>query len=234
MKTGKERKKKRMKIRFKNSEKTYDGSINRIAQNMLIVLTETKPKNPDTAEIEVLTDDGNVIAKYEGFETVYRVVDEGMILSNDGTVFAEQPAQDPDIDQIRNSKLAEVSSRCESTIFAGVDVTLSDGSKEHISLTEKDQINLFGKQAQIAAGATQCEYHEDGKLCKYYSVEDMTAIITAATQFVSYHTTYCNSLNAWIKGADTIEALNGIYYGAVIPERFKSQVLKDYEAAMGA
>lgn len=234
MKTGKERKKRSMKIRFKNSEKTYDGSINRIAQNMLIVRTETKPKNPDTDEIEVLADDGNVIAKYEGFETVYRVVDEGMILSNDGTVFAEQQSQDPDIDQIRNSKLAEVSNRCESTIFAGVEVTLSDGSKEHISLTEKDQINLFGKQAQIAAGATQCEYHEDGQLCKYYSAEDMTKIIETAMKFVSYHTTYCNSMNAWIKGAKTAEEIEAIQYGAAIPDKYKSQVLKDYEVAMGA
>ena len=127
-----------------------------------------------------------------------------------------------------------MSNRCESTIFAGVDVTLSDGTTEHISLTEKDQINLFGKQSQLAAGVAKLEYHEDGQLCKYYSAEDMTAIITAAMQFVSYHTTYCNSLNAWIKGAESVEELSGIYYGAQIPDKYKSEVLKDYEAAQKA
>ena len=96
-----------MKIRFKDSDKTYEGSVKKIAQNMLLVQTETEAKNPNTAEIEVLTESGNVIAKYEGFETVYKEVEEGMILSNDGTVFVEQPAQDPDVEQIRSGKLAE-------------------------------------------------------------------------------------------------------------------------------
>lgn len=234
LKNGKERKKRSMKIRFKDSDKTYEGSVKKIAQNMLLVQTETEAKNPNTAEIKVLTESGNVIAKYEGFETVYKKVEEGMILSNDGTVFVEQPAQDPDAEQIRSGKLAEISNRCESTIFAGVDVVLTDGSKEHISLTEKDQINLFGKKAQLAAGATQLEYHEDGQLCKYYSAEDMTKIIETAMKFVSYHTTYCNSMNAWIKGAKTAEEIEAIQYGAAIPDKYKSQVLKDYEAAMGA
>lgn len=234
LKASKERKKTSMKIRFKDSETTYEGSVKRIAQNMLLVQTETKAKNPNTAEIEVLTDSGNVIAKYKGFETVYKEVEAGTLLSNDGTVFVEQPQEEPNVEQIRSGKLAEVSNRCESMIFAGVDVTLADGTKEHISLTEKDQINLFGKQAQLAAGATQLEYHEDGQLCKYYSAEDMTAIIATATQFVSYHTTYCNSLNAWIKGAGTADEIEAIQYGATIPDKYKSQVLKDYEAAMGA
>ena len=89
---------------------------------MLLVQTETKAKDQNMAEIEVLTEYGNVIARYEGFETVYKELDDGMILSNDGTVYVEQPEQKPDVDQIRIAKLAEVSSRCESTIFEGVAV----------------------------------------------------------------------------------------------------------------
>ena len=219
---------------IKYMDDTFDGSVKKIAQNMLLVQTETKAKDQNMAEIEVLTEYGNVIARYEGFETVYKELDDGMILSNDGTVYVEQPEQKPDVDQIRIAKLAEVSSRCESTIFEGVDVELTDGSVEHVSLTEKDQINLFGKQSQLAAGATQLEYHEDGKLCKYYSAEDMTKIIEAAMKFVSYHTTYCNSINAWIKGAQTAEEIEAIQYGAQIPDEYKSKVLKDYETAMGA
>ena len=62
----------------------------------------------------------------------------------------------------------------------------------------------------------------------------MQAIITAAMQHVSYHTTYCNSLNMWIAGATTTEELNTIFYGADIPEEYQSQVLKDYlNAIMG-
>lgn len=53
-------------------------------------------------------------------------------------------------------------------------------------------------------------------------------------KFVSYHTTYCNSINAWIKGAQTAEEIEAIQYGAQIPDKYKSKVLKDYETAMGA
>ena len=84
----------------------------------------------------------------------------------------------------------------------------------------------------MAAGVEQLEYHQDGYPCRYYSAEEMTAIITAAMQHVSYHTTYCNSLNMWIADAATMEELNTIFYGADIPKGYQSEVLKDYLTAM--
>ena len=99
---------------------------------------------------------------------------------------------------------------------------------EHFSLETNDQINLFGKQYQLANGAEFVEYHRDGYPCKYYSAEDMMKIITAAMEWVSYHTTYCNALNMWIAGASSKDEVNAIYYGADIPEEYQSEVLKDY------
>lgn len=224
------------RIRFKGSETIFEGKISRTAHNMLHVQLSDKSaaKGVDTSEIEVLTAQGKTIAKYAGFSTVFSETDNGFVLSNDGTVYTEHEEPAEDIEAIRTAKLAEVSNRCESTIFAGTDVQLSDGSVEHISLTEKDQLNLFGKQAQLAAGATQCEYHEDGQLCKYYSAEDMKIMTETALKYVSFHTTYCNSLNAWIKGTDDAEEIKAIQYGDEIPAKFKSEVLKDYEAAQNA
>lgn len=43
-----------------------------------------------------------------------------------------------------------------------------------------------------------------------------------------------NSINAWIKGTQTAEEIEAIQYGAQIPDKYKSKVLKDYETAMGA
>lgn len=220
-----------MKVRFRGNETIFEGCVKRIAQNLILVQTEEQTKTQDTETIEVV-ENGKVTAKYEGFTTPYRETRKGMIFSNDGTVYAEQDETVQDTEQLRMAKLAEVSCRCETTIFSGIDITLADGSKEHISLTEKDQINLFGKQSQLAAGEKRLEYHEDGKLCRYYSAEDMKIIIEAAMKFVSYHTTYCNSLNAWIKDAKTVKELEGIRYGAEIPDRYKSEVLKNYEMEM--
>lgn len=130
--------------------------------------------------------------------------------------------------EFKTAKKQEISQACEQIIYAGISVTLADGTVEHFALTEHDQLNLFGKQAQLAAGAEQLEYHSDGKPCRYYSAADMQTIIAAAMQHVSYHTTYCNALNMWVAGCETAEELQQIYYGADVPEQYQSEVLKAY------
>lgn len=104
--------------------------------------------------------------------------------------------------------------------------------KKHFSLTTEDQLNLFGKQVQLASGAEQFEYHADGEKCIYFSKEDMTKIIEAAMSFVSYHTTYCNSMYTWIASVGTKEDLDAITYGTEIPEEYQSDVLKTYISMM--
>lgn len=130
--------------------------------------------------------------------------------------------------EFKTAKKQEISQACEQIIYAGISVTLADGTVEHFALTEHDQLNLFGKQAQLVAGAEQLEYHSDGKPCRYYSAADMQTIIAAAMQHVSYHTTYCNALNMWVAGCETAEELQQIYYGADVPEQYQSEVLKTY------
>ena len=133
----------------------------------------------------------------------------------------------PTLEEVKAQKKAEISAACENTIHSGIDVKIGE-NWEHFSLETNDQINLFGKQYQLANGAQFVEYHRDGYPCKYYSAEDMMKIITAAMEWVSYHTTYCNALNMWIAGAESKDEVNTIYYGADIPEEHQSEVLKDY------
>lgn len=134
---------------------------------------------------------------------------------------------DYDLEQIRTLKKSEISDSCENTIYNGIDVEMSTGT-QHFSLTEKDQINIFGLQATIESGETQIEYHSDGNPCKYYSVEDIQKLIVAAMSFVKYHTTYCNSLNVWINEETNAQTISEMYYGMDIPEEHQSEVLKDY------
>lgn len=137
----------------------------------------------------------------------------------------------PDVlENIKSLKLKEISDKCEETIYAGVDVEMTDGV-HHFSLTEKDQLNMFGLQAKISAGQTALEYHADGQPCKYYSVEDIQKLITAAMTLVSYNTTYCNSLNMWIKAETDSAVIENIYYGIDIPEKYQSDVLKKYTSS---
>lgn len=143
-------------------------------------------------------------------------------------VVAPEEKKPETLEEYKAAKKQEISQACEQIIYAGISVTLADGTVEHFALTEHDQLNLFGKQAQLATGAEQLEYHSDGKPCRYYSATDMQTIIAAAMQHVSYHTTYCNALNMWVAGCETADELQQIYYGVDVPEQYQSEVLKAY------
>lgn len=173
--------------------------------------------------------------KYQEYTTIYRRMDDGsIILSNDGRVWTPppppEPAPDPEpptLEEVRAKKRQEISTTCEQIIYSGVTVMLPSGS-EHFSLTEKDQLNLLRKRDQIVSGVEQLEYHQDGHPFRYYTVDEMQNIIATAMEHVSYHTVYCNSLNMWIAGTESINEVQEIYYGANIPEKYQSKVLKDH------
>lgn len=147
--------------------------------------------------------------------------------NSEGPVEPPEPFE-PSLEELKAAKRREISATCEQLIYAGVDVTLADKSVGHFSLSEHDQINLFGKQIQVTAGMEKIEYHADGQPCRYYSKEDMQTIITAAMWHVSYHTTYCNALNIWIAGIEHAEDLETVSYGVEVPEAYQSDVLKAY------
>lgn len=141
--------------------------------------------------------------------------------------------EDLSLEDARKAKYQEIASACEQTIYSGVDVSTSSGV-EHFSLTEKDQINLFGKKMQLLAGEEKLEYHEDGQPCKYFSAADMQNIVDRAMFFVSYNTTYCNAMNMWIKSITKPGDFEQIRWGVKIPEEFQNEVLKDYMKAIAS
>lgn len=226
-----------MQILFLNMDSPVTGNVKKISEHVVQV-TGVEQNLSGFHLVKIINDTLQVFGKYEGFTTLYRTIEGGFQLSNDGSVYVEpEPVPEPEpyeptLDELKQQKINEVSSICKETIYAGVDVELPTGSTEHFSLKEEDQINLFGKQAQITAGVTQLEYHQDGHPCRYYTVEEMTAIITAAMQYVSYHTTYCNSLYTWINAVEEKEELEKITYGASIPAEYQSEVLKTYLLSM--
>lgn len=188
-------------------------------------------------DIQIYTAGGIPCSTLYGYETVYKQEDRIVYLSNDGSIYVPlappEPIPEPEpyvptLEEVKAAKKAEISAVCEQVIYSGFDVTLSDGALYHFSLTIKDQINLFGKQAQLAAGAEKVEYHADGYSCRYYSAADMQDIIEAAMWYVNYHTTYCNALNMWIGGCETKEEVQEIFYGADVPEEYRSEVLNAY------
>ena len=226
------------KIKLSGSDRTYEiRSIIPTAEHVLQIIFADAVPEVWGGDIELYTAGDILATTLTGWNTVYRDEGQTIYLSDDGSVYVP-PADpkpvtppepyEPTLAELQAAKKWEIRQACEQIIYAGISVTLADGAVEHFALTEHDQLNLFGKQAQLAAGAEQLEYHSDGRPCRYYSAADMQSIIAAAMQHVSYHTTYCNALNMWVVGCETAEELQQIFYGADVPEQYQSEVLKAY------
>ena len=123
----------------------------------------------------------------------------------------------------------------QQTIENGFNATLTDGTVEHFTLTEHDQTSLLGLVGQVQMGVEEIPWHtsDHDEHCKYYSNADMNIITTMATAYVTYHVTYFRDLRIYInKGLNTKEEVEAVEYGIIIPEEYKSEVLKDLESQM--
>lgn len=139
----------------------------------------------------------------------------------------------PPLEAVQAAKLAELSAVCNAVITAGCDVVLSDGSSGHISLTAEDQINLTNAAATVEGGAETYPYHLDGKLCALYPAADILAMGRAATAHKLYHTTYYNHLAAWVRRCEASEEVQGVTYGADLPDDLAAHMAGVLAAAGG-
>ena len=136
------------------------------------------------------------------------------------------PNQEITVEYVRNAKVAEMNMMCTNLIQKGFDVELSDGNSHHFSLTEQDQLNLITLSTMVASGETAIPYHADSEPCKFYPVDDITAILNAATSWKTYQVTYNNSLKTYINSLDKITEISAITYGMDIPVDYQSDVLR--------
>lgn len=134
------------------------------------------------------------------------------------TSFVPLEPPEPEVEEVVPNIEAEISMACKQAIYLGFDMELTEGEPSHFSLTENDQINLSTAYATVEAGAEGYPYHADGELCRLFSAQEIGKISEKATAHKLYHTTYCNHLLTWARRAETVEELEGIYYGAQLPD----------------
>lgn len=165
--------------------------------------------------------------EYEALVKAIETKEEVVVKPPEEITSEETIPEDVSVEFVRDMKIAEMSIACNSAIESGFDTVLSDGNVYHFSLTTQDQINLLSLSTMIANGMTSIPYHADGALCTYYSVQDMMQIITTATQYKTYHTSYFNSLRNWVNAMTEISEIYGVSYGVTVPEEYCSVVLSE-------
>lgn len=178
----------------------------------------------DISVVKLYSDDNMFLTEYVLDDYDIKIEDSSLSLCNKAT-----------LEEAKKAKIEHLDSTCENTIYAGTDVTLTDGSVEHFTLDAKDQLDLSGIGLQLLQGAEQIAWHKDDETesCKFYSAADGAAIIQTLTMFRTYHITYFRDLRIYVNSLTDADDVNTIEYGSVIPDEYKSDVLKSIEAQMG-
>lgn len=223
-------------LRYLEEETNYEIEFKKLSKNVVEIIgdfpIQTKGFTLSRLEYEDNWD-------YSKFTTIYKELDNGAQFSNDESVYVEPEVVKPEIiepslEEVQEAKVVEMNNTQQEVIQQGVDVTLTDGTVEHFTLTEHDQTSLMGLQTQVAQGLEQIPWHtsDQGEHCKYYSNADMALITQKALEYVTYHVTYFRDLRIYIRSLETKDEVNAIYYGIDIPEQYQSEVLADMYASM--
>lgn len=223
-------------ILFLDQKTPAKAQVKRLSEHTIIVITDAAI---NTSGFSLITDEGDVYGSYEDYTTVYKIIEGGFILSNDGSVYVEpEPVPEPEpyvptLEEVQEAKVNEMNQKQQEVIAAGIDVTLASGAIEHFTLTQYDQQSLMGLQSQVAAGVELIPWHNSNEEehCKFYSNIDMKLIVDAAMKHVTYHVTYFRDLRIYIRAMQTKEEVAEVVYGMPIPAEYQSEVIQVMEAS---
>ena len=135
------------------------------------------------------------------------------------------------VDSVKAEKIAEIKKDCEEYIYAGTDVTYSDGNTEHFTYNLADQSNISEMFTAVMAGATEYPYHADGEICKIYSKEQIVTIYGTLSLFKTEATTYHNSLKAQINAMTDIDVISATKFKET---ELTGEYLTNYTAMMAS
>ncbi|NSI89817.1 hypothetical protein [[Clostridium] scindens] len=223
-------------VLFLNTETPSKAEVKRLGEHLIQIIGDVE-KN--TSGFHLINDVGSVYGKYEDFTTLYKEIEGGFVLSDDGSVYVEpEPVPEPEpyepsLEEVQEAKVQEMNGAQQAAIQEGINVKLTDGAVEHFTLTDHDQTSLVGLQAKVLEGEDSIPWHtsDEAEHCKFYSNADMALITTAAMEYVTWHVTYFRDLRIYIRSLKEKTEVEVVTYGMTIPEAYQSEPLKAMIAA---
>ena len=130
-------------------------------------------------------------------------------------IFEYVPTEEELLSQLeimKQDKISELSSACESAIYRGIEV-----NEKHYSYTLQDQSNLENAINISSQTGLDVPYHADGESCALYSLMQLQEIYVAEQVNLTKHQTYFNQIKQYILDTFTdinmIDELQSIVYG---------------------
>lgn len=212
-------------ILFSNKDTSLKVEVKKLSDHTILIITDTQP---NISGFCLVTDSGNIYGKYYDYTTIYRKVDDGYILSDDGSVYVEPDPEipveeqpyEPTIDEVRNTKRMEIENCYLELYTLGTDATLSDNSVIHIPNIDNDMLIAIGTAYNSAvvlleSGSTDTRIPFDiSQVCNSYTPLDIIMIYIAIQTLVVYNRSLKNELLSTLDKCNTIESVNDLNYNA--------------------
>lgn len=116
------------------------------------------------------------------------------------------------INTLRQTKITTLSAICEQTIYAGLELELSE-DKEHFEYKNQDQTNIKAMFDAVVLGAEKYPYQsEDGK-CRVFTAQDIITLYTSLEGLRTAQLTYYHQLKDVVNTLETVEEINAVTYG---------------------
>ena len=106
------------------------------------------------------------------------------------------------IEYVRQQKLKELAKAYSEAIAKGVDVTLSNGTTIHYTLTPQDQLNLIALTDLANAGEKNLPY----------TAEEIQAIAEAANQYKIKQSSYFIALRSYVESLTDLNEIAAVTY----------------------
>lgn len=132
-----------------------------------------------------------------------------------------------DIEQLKQTKISELSAICEQTIYKGLELELSEG-KEHFEYKEKDQINIKAMFDAVIFGAEKYPYQSETGVCRIFIKEDIVKLYSSLETLRTSQLTYYNQLKKYVNTLENIEEINAVIYG----QELTGEYLEHYNEMM--
>ena len=113
-----------IRVLFKNQEEPVNAEVKKISDHVIQIKGNI---SLNLSGFILMNDYGSVFGKYEGFNTLYREVEGGFQLSDNGSSYIEP--EEPDIpitpeetiEDVKLRKKSEIKNRLNSRIYSGVE-----------------------------------------------------------------------------------------------------------------
>lgn len=197
-----------------NPSNIYDGIFSQIGENQVRLVFDSEiPSNTDLLSGFYLINEHNKLIQTnrENYKYIYRTYDDNPLmieLCNNNIEYVEPepiviPKSEPYIptyEEVLQNKVDELSSICQSTILAGLDI---DGL--HYSYSVEDQTNLKEIFDTVKITGLPMGYHADGQGCTEYTAEELINIYIQLTMNKYCQQTYFNQSREYLESLENTE-----------------------------